>query len=158
MNYCRLLNGLSVTVLLLGAAAALEAGEAVPFKATWSGATVSAEPTDDPDVVFVTTAGTGRGTHLGKFTMVSPHLSHLLTFEVEGMHIFTAANGDELIGEFSGQFTPTPDGFLVASLPSTIVGGTGRFEGATGEYDFSIIFNLATFESTATIQGTISRP
>lgn len=144
-------------VVFVGAAPS-QAGKLVPFKGHWAGQTVSAAPTDDPNVIFVTTDGGGNATHLGKFTMISPHFSNLLTLEAFGSQFFTAANGDQLEAEFVGQFVPTPDGFLEAELQATIVGGTGRFENATGHYVFEILFDPLTFESIASIRGKISRP
>jgi hypothetical protein len=133
------------------------AGQEVPFKGAWAGKTVSAEPTDDPGVLFITTAGKGHATHLGKFSMVSPHYAELATGNVVGKQIFTAANGDTLFANIVGQFTPTPDGLLTAQIQGTITGGTGRFENARGHYIFSIVFNPATLESQARIDGVISR-
>ena len=152
------LRAFLLVLVLLPAAAPLRAGELVPFKGTFLGQTVSAAPTNDPDVVFVTTEGDGQATHLGRYTMVSPHFSNLATLEAEGEQIFTAANGDTLTAEFAGQFAPTPDGFLAGELEAVITGGTGRFEGATGSYIFDILFDPATFVSIATIDGQISSP
>jgi len=58
----------------------------------------------------------------------------------------------------SGQFVPTPDGNLEATLAGVITGGTGRFAGASGSYDFHIIARPVPtgFDSTATIDGVIS--
>jgi hypothetical protein len=134
------------------------AGDHVPFKGGWSGQTVSAAPLpDNPLVIAVVSSGEGEATHLGRFKMTSPHLSYLLTGFAEGEQNFTAANGDTLTAHFSGFFTPTPDGFLAADLRATITGGTGRFAGAAGGYTFSIVFDPATFQSMATIDGTISK-
>lgn len=130
----------------------------VPFKGIWSGKTVSAVPTDEPGVLLVTTAGGGHATHLGKFTMVSPHYAELVTGKVVGKQIFTAANGDTLIADIAGQFMPTADGLLTAEIQATITGGTGRFANASGNYTFSIVFDPATLESHAEIDGVISRP
>jgi hypothetical protein len=153
----RTASRLSLLMLLVPATtASLVAGETVPFKGTFVGQTVSAAPTDDPDVVFVTTQGDGQDTHLGRYAMVSPHLSNPVTLEAEGEQIFTAANGDLLTAEFAGQFVPTADGFLLGELEAVITGGTGRFEGATGSYIFNILFDPATFISIATIDGEIS--
>jgi hypothetical protein len=135
------------------------AGDQVPFKGTWAGQTVSAAPLpNDPFVIAVVSTGGGHVTRLGNSTMTSPHLSYLLTGFAEGEQNFTAANGDTLTAHFSGFFTPTPDEFLAADLQATITGGTGRFAGATGGYTFSIVFDPATFQSAATIDGTVSRP
>ena len=139
------------------------AADFVPFKATWTGVTVSADPTGFP-VVAVVSAGTGQGTHLGCYTMVTPHTSNVFTFELEGDHIFTAANGDTLTAHFAGQLTPTiVDGVPVSVsgvVPCVITGGTGRFAGATGHYDFTItaipLADGSGFASTATMNGVIS--
>lgn len=142
---------------VLAATVPASAGKHVPFKGTWSGQTVSAMPLpDDPFVIAVVSTGTGNVTHLGRYTMTSPHLSYLLTGFAEGRQEFTAANGDQLTATFAGFFTPTPDGLLTADLQATITGGTGRFAGATGNYTFSIVFDPATFLSFATIDGMIS--
>jgi hypothetical protein len=92
--------------------------------------------------------------------MTSPHLTYLDTFEVEGTQEFTAANGDTLEATISGQLLPNADGNLEATLDGIIVGGTGRFSGATGEYAFHIIARPAVFgfDSTATFSGLISTP
>ena len=139
------------------------AADFVPFKATWTGVTVSADPTDFP-VVAVVSAGAGQGTQLGAYTMVTPHTSNVFTFEIEGDHIFTAANGDTLTAHFEGRLVPNiVDGNLVSVggvVPCTITGGTGRFEGATGSYDFTItaipLADGSGFASTATMDGVIS--
>src|SRR4051812_39595431 len=73
----------------------------VPFKGVYSGHATSAVPTGDPGVLLVTTVGGGHATHLGKFTMVSPHLANLATGAVEGTQNFTAANGDTLTASFT---------------------------------------------------------
>jgi hypothetical protein len=135
-----------------------QAGELVPFKGTFSGQTQIAVPTDDPDVVFVTTGGGGEATQLGHYSVISPHYTNLVTLEVWGTQEFTAANGDTLTAHISGRFVSTPDGLLAAQLTGTITGGTGRFEGATGSYTFDILFDFATFISVATIDGTITSP
>ena len=150
----------SVIVLaaLLATPSRAMAGKQVPFKGDWAGQTVSATPTDDPNVVAVVTAGEGNATHLGNYSMVSPHFSHLDTGAVDGLQIFEAANGDTVTAEFTGQFTPTPDGLLAGVIDATIIGGTGRFKGATGSYTFYILFDFVTFESVAYFDGTISSP
>jgi hypothetical protein len=148
---------MSSTLVALAAVSSAAAGEQVPFRGTFLGQTVSAEPAG-PGVVFVVTEGAGRATHLGRYTMISPHFSHLNTGFAEGQQIFTAANGDSVTADFAGFFQPTPDGLLVGELHATITGGTGRFEGASGSYFFDILFDPATFTSVAVIDGTISSP
>ena len=129
----------------------------VPFRGAWEGKTVSATPIDETTVLVVS-SGTGRASHLGRFEMTSPHLTFLDTLAVEGTQEFTAANGDMLTATISGQFMPQADGSLEGTLAGTITGGTGRFAGATGSYDFHIIARPAEFgfDSSATINGKIS--
>jgi hypothetical protein len=151
------MNRLSTSLLAVLVVASI-AGDAsakpVPLKGEYAGQAVSAVPVD-ADTVFVTTVGGGKLTHLGKFTFVSPHLSGLFDFSVQGQQILTAANGDTVVGEFDSQLELAPGGFLVGDIEVTIVGGTGRFANATGSYTFSIIFELATLRSVATIDGEI---
>lgn len=146
---------LVVTALGLHARAA----DYVPFKATWSGVTVLADLSQFP-IVAVVASGEGQGTHLGRFTMVSPHVNNVFTFELEGDQNFTAANGDTLSAHFAGRLAPNADGSLSGTLPCVITGGTGRFAGATGNYAFSItavpLADGSGFASTATMAGVIS--
>jgi hypothetical protein len=129
-------------------------GRTVALLGTFSGQTIFGVPTADPATVFVATQGTGLASYLGQFTMLSPHYSHLDTLVADGTQIITAAGGT-LTANFSGQFTPTADGKLRGVLQATIVGGTGQFDDASGSYLFTIEFDPATFQSTATIAGRL---
>jgi hypothetical protein len=153
-----ILKLLTIAVLLASGANLAAAQTLVPFRGTFAGQTVSAEPTENPAIVFVITAGGGQATQLGAYTMVVPHLSHLNTGFAEGEQIFTAANGDQLTAEFAGFLEPTAEGLLAGDLDAVITGGTGRFQGATGSYVFQLVFDFATFSSVAVIDGEISTP
>jgi len=142
-------------ILVVAGALAPAAAKDVPFKGVFSGQAISAVPTDEANVLLITTVGQGNATHLGEFKMVSPHLSDLRTLEVQGTQNFTAANGDTLTASFTGQFSPIAGGFLAASIECTITGGTGRFAGAGGGYTFDIVFDPATLTSLSVIRGTI---
>jgi hypothetical protein len=148
-----------VYLFLVLAVSSLQAGELVPFRATWEGSTVSATLVA-PGVVLVVSDGEGQATHLGRYFMSSPHFTYLATGVVEGEQNFTAANGDVLNATFSGQLLPRADGCLEGTLPATITGGTGRFDGATGSYDFHIVAcpGPTGYDSVATIEGWISSP
>lgn len=153
----RTLLAAAIVISALGLRA--NASEFVPFKATWSGITVAADVSNFP-IVAVIASGEGQGTHLGHFTMVSPHLNNVLTFELEGDQNFTAANGDTLSAHFAGHLTPNADGSLTGTLPCVFTHGTGRFAGVSGSYDFHItavpLADGSGFASTATIDGVIS--
>jgi hypothetical protein len=97
--------------------------------------------------------GSGTATHLGRWTNEG-----LIFFDGSGgppfgalaiVH-FTAANGDRLDVILAG----TVDASLVATAAYHIVGGTGRFAGASGHGDFSSQPNPdGTLSYTAT--GTV---
>jgi hypothetical protein len=124
-------------LLLVGSLSAIAPAGAqeVPFKGSWSGVTVSADPTNFP-VVAVVAEGEGELTHLGRYFMTSPHTSNVFTGETIGDQIFTAANGDMVTAFCEGFPVFQPDGHVVGSLACEITGGTGRFAAATGSYEF----------------------
>ena len=76
----------------------------------------------------------GRATHLGHFTALAEHCSHIDwtvgdTNVRDGLMTLTAANGDELWGSYAGD--PAPGGGTAETM--VLTGGTGRFAAASGE-------------------------
>ena len=133
--------------------------KSVPFKGSWTGVTVSADPTNFP-VVGVVSDGTGQLTHLGRYFMTSPHTSNVFTGETIGDQIFTAANGDMLTASCAGFPVMQANGDVIGDLDCEITGGTGRFEGATGDYVFFLHASPRTdgglgYATEATISGRI---
>jgi hypothetical protein len=147
---------LGLTALLPRAAAAQAM---VPFTGTWSGVTVSADLSTFP-VVAVVAEGQGHVTQLGHSTMVSPHTTHVFTGETLGEQIFTAANGDMLVAYCEGFPAFQPDGSVMGTLDCVFTGGTGRFDGVSGGYQFFLVATPLEgspgFATTATINGSIS--
>lgn len=131
----------------------------VPLVGSSSNQAISAVPID-AEHLFITTIGSGHSTHLGKFTLLSPHIAGLVDFLVLGDLILTAANGDELRATLDGNLQPFVDEtghlYLVGDVPGTITGGTGRFANATGNFTFSVVFDTATLSSTAEINGAVN--
>jgi hypothetical protein len=150
---------LPLLVLSVFAATSLSAASARPLKGSWSGVTISADPTNFP-VVAIVAKGSGQLTHLGRYAMTSPHTTDVFTGETKGDQIFTAANGDTLTAYCAGFPVFQPSGNVEGGLQCEITGGTGRFAGATGSYEFFIVATpLADgsgFATEATITGTIS--
>ena len=70
----------------------------------------------------------GQATYLGRFTAA---------FNEQGLLVLTAANGDELWA--SAAITPTSDP-AVLHVEGNYVGGTGRFEGASGAFSHDVTF------------------
>jgi hypothetical protein len=106
-----------------------EAGpKEMPSKGTWSGVIYSAGLCPDGRPLLVNVAS-GFGTHTGASTYVSVSCLNYPSPTSEGWAIVTAANGDKLYlriaaesDSSSGTWTET----------ETTLGGTGRFEGASG--------------------------
>lgn len=97
--------------------------------------------------------GSGTATHLGNWTNEGPIFfdgSSGPPFPATGIVHFTAANGDQLDVLLVG----TIDANLVATATYHIVGGTGRFAGASGHGDFAAAPNsdgTLSYTSTGTI-------
>ena len=146
-------------LLTLIVVAPMSAANERPFKGSWSGVTVSADGTNFP-VVAIVAKGSGQLTHLGRYAMTSPHTTDVFTGETKGDQIFTAANGDTLTAYCAGFPQFQPSGNVEGPLACEITGGTGRFAGAIGSYEFFIVATpLADgsgFATEATINGTIS--
>lgn len=150
----------TLLALALLTAVTISAQQMVPLKGHWTGVTLSADLTNFP-VVSIVSGGDGQLSHFGHYTMVSPHTTNVFTGETLGDQILTAANGDTVTAYCAGFALPQPDGTVVGTLDCVITGGTGRFEGATGSYDFSLVASPRTdggpgFATEAEISGFIS--
>lgn len=105
--------------------------------------------------------GVGTATHMGKSTVTLAFdecafdPTGATYFAATGHAVVTAANGDELWSTWT--LTQQLDGsFTIDAL--AIVGGTGRFAGATGTLTGAGSIDLGTFEGYYTLTGSISRP
>ena len=111
----------------------VQASDSVPFKGSAEGAIVSASP--DPAGLLLTVFAEGRATLVGHFIREELVILDPVAGTISGTVVTTAANGDQLFGTVTGQFTsPT----TVAGT-NTFTGGTGRFENATGQTTFSLV-------------------
>jgi hypothetical protein len=157
---CRIRGWTYILMTLLGLPAAMcFAGDQVPFKASFHG--FAQAPVHIEGSVFkVIVPLSGHGTHLGDFDEQLTHFIDFSTLEFTGFAVFTAANGDTFHTEFSGQLFPTDDAdWLSFEVTHIIVGGTGRFAGATGIlHGVNGRFNTVTGEDVGGYIGTISSP
>lgn len=126
--------------------------QSVPFKGTLSG-TQSVTPLAFP-FIAVDGSATGNATHLGLFTAHFPHTVNVTTRIGVGTYTFTAANGDTLTADFSGQASQAA--VVLIEEHATVTGGTGRFEGATGSFTIERQFDQSTGATRGTVEGTIS--
>jgi hypothetical protein len=112
-----------------------------------------------PPNVLVTGSGSANATQLGLYTV-----SYQLQVNVppgfgSGFSQFVAANGDTLFAAVLGKSTPTEVPNVITIVEQhTITGGTGRFEGASGNITVERVLNRATGFSSGTMSGTIVLP
>ena len=125
------------------------ADDQVPFQGKAEGATTNVTP--DPGGVVLTVHAEGNATSLGRYSREEVLLFNPATGIVSGSIVFTAANGDELIGTVAGGFvSPT-----TATGTYTFTGGTGRFANATGGADF-VVTTPDGANFTVEFKGTLS--
>ena len=99
----------------------------------------------------------GNATQLGQFALAIPHLVDRVARTAVGSYHFTAANGDTLSADFTGQSMPTATlGVLSIVETATITGGTGRFAGATGSFTCERLYDTITGTTIGSFEGTIS--
>jgi len=146
-------------VAVLGLAGLTVAGEQVPFKGVVEGSYVR---TGSFPFFHVELSGMGQATQLGEFALDMPHDLNLLAPPplptAIGDFQFTAANGDTVYGTFTGRGGPSDlPGFTLRVVETMIiVGGTGRFEGASGIVVAVRYLDGANF--IGAFEGTISSP
>ena len=115
---------------------------------------------DGPPIFPYTASVSGEATHLGRYTGTNTGVADYIAGENNGSVVFVAANGDELLANWF-ETTPSGSGDGVISF----IGGTGRFEGATGsaaqdqfnrvEYpyydaDLDILFTVIEYDEVVT--------
>jgi hypothetical protein len=111
---------------------------------------------------FLTLVGLGEGqfTHLGRTTVSATScLSPDSLLNVEGEGVLTAANGDMVFITFENTTVPTGDPDIVeVEGTQSIVGGTGRFEGASGDQTCHFEVRLSTGQNVGGCRGEIELP
>jgi hypothetical protein len=161
-NYWRV-GFVMAALTLLSLAFPAMAGEQVPFEGVEVGAD-TAGPFDFPFASILDTSE-GEATHLGHFTKTGiiriDVTSETGIGAVTGTFTLTAANGDVLFLTGAGD-APPPSEHPVTLFHVTVMGGTGRFEGATGSWTevshFANAFTpgVGTDPYVAELVGTIS--
>lgn len=109
--------------------------------------------------LYVSAMGSGHATQLGLFTISSQAQVNIPTLASSTSATLVAADGSSFFGVGMGQGTPTATPGIVSIVETyTIIGGTGRFAGASGSFTVERVLNRATGVSTGTINGTIVLP
>jgi hypothetical protein len=135
------------------------AGDKLPFKGKFEGALTERIPLTPP-TFHDRFDMTGTATHLGNFDLVEEVVVDFGTVPPTGAgtSTFVAANGDTLVADAIGHSSPVEPGVVLITEHAVITGGTGRFAGATGSFTVERLFNLVTFETVGSFEGTISKP
>jgi hypothetical protein len=106
--------------------------------------------------LFVDGSGSGNATHLGRYTVTYESEVYIPTLMGSGSAHFIAANGDRLRTDVTGQANPTEDPDVLSIVETfTIVGGTGRFDGASGEFTVERLLNAVTGVTSGSLDGFI---
>ncbi len=109
-------------------------------------------------LLTVNITGTGIGTYIGRFTDEQSHCLNPATFEfVDGFAAFTSVqNHEKLFINYWGTLAPTSDpAVLQINGNTTIEGGTGQFDGATGQGTARGSLNVGTGEAQLVGVGTL---
>jgi hypothetical protein len=99
--------------------------------------------------------GSCQLTHLGKTDFYGEQDINFAAGTQSGWRRWTAANGDELHLTHTGTSGLIAPGMIGFSAQMTIVGGTGRFAGATGSARGTGVANLAARSTSVTLEGWI---
>jgi hypothetical protein len=106
-------------------------------------------------VVRVTGEGKGEATLVGAFTLTETDVIDLEARTGTGTFNVTAANGDQLFATTVGRETEfVPPNISHVTLAATVVGGTGRFAGATGAFTVQFVQALDEANNSASTVGS----
>ena len=160
MKRLGLVIGLAM-IMAVPLAASATAGDHRPMA---GGFTVGVVPTEQRCGAAALTLGfegTGIATHLGAFTGAGTNCTSFDFFTndvpiYDGIATFVAPDGSTLTTHYSGT-QRAPVG-VVAAVEAThiVVGGTGRFVGASGVWESAGTIDFATGTSTSTLSGWVS--
>jgi hypothetical protein len=135
-------------------ASSAAAGTSVPFAGAFSGTETN---TGAPPTIHSVGNWTGVATHLGRFTVVSPHDVKIPERTATGKFTFMAANGDTVTADFFGQASTTANPNVLSIVEhGTITGGTGRFADATGTFTVRRLLAQDTATTIGFFTGSIS--
>ena len=117
--------------------------------------TFNSPPFPPPPIHHQADAGSCQLSHLGRTEFFGEQDINFAAGTQSGWRRWTAANGDELHLTHTGTSGLVAPGMVGFTAQMTIVGGTGRFAGATGSARGIGVANLATRTTSVTIDGWI---
>jgi hypothetical protein len=149
----------TISAIMLTSAQRVSAGSKVPFEASF---TTEFSATVAPPFLLVTVNGEGQASHLGRTdAATTDQRISLATEHGTATYTLTGANGDTVIVRMDLDTTSPSQTAVTFEGPYVVVGGTGRFAGASGGGSVS---GSASFNGPSsgvgefTMSGTISSP
>lgn len=133
-----------------------ESGEL--FKATQVGDFDLLENGCGDGVFEVRSHANGKGTIVGKYTWETVECFDAAAGVFSGSVTIASKGGGTLVGTYAGVVTSIDGDVVNYTQAGTVSGGTGKFEGATGEFDSVGSANLATIVERQTHTGSIALP
>lgn len=99
----------------------------------------------------------GQALDMEKIVVTGSHCLNSLDFSfVAGQGLMTYSNGDTLTSTYAGTTTILPPTYAHWYLVSTVTGGTGRFEGATGTIYDTGLLDIATHGGPEAMVGKLN--
>ncbi len=147
-------------VALIGAAAvalaaplsALGAAEK-PFRGADSG-TFTIEPIS-PTVVLSKDVAVGHATRLGAYTLIAQERIDLVTLQISSGGWTLVTKHGTLFGTYAGRAEFTGPSTIAYRVSGPILGGTGRYEGASGSVHFDGAADLAAGTLSDELTGVL---
>ncbi|HEU0246783.1 MAG TPA: hypothetical protein VFR38_06810 [Gaiellaceae bacterium] len=152
--------GLAIAALTAALALPLGAlaGSQVPLEGADAGGFGPGDHSCAPGYDSLDIDGTGNATHVGTYAYHADECFSGATLLFDGSFTITAANGDTVVGTYSGVVPSIDFPVAVYEQGAEITGGTGRFAGASGEFHVSGLANLATGAYSQALSGVVSSP
>lgn len=156
MRHVRLTGVVAAAAVVLAVPLAADARATHGFKGSGTG-TFTITPTADPAVVLTEDVAVGHATRLGKYTLHARELVNLATLEVtDGSWTMVTKTGT-LFGTYAGYAEGLSPTEIAYHVTGPILGGTGRWEGATGTIRFDGRADLAAGRLSDEVSGRLSR-
>jgi hypothetical protein len=158
----RIIVSLTLALTLVSSLVApAAAGQQRPVRGEFTGSGVAADQRCGPGSLTLGFVIRGVTTHLGQLTGSGTNCTEftLGTEAVsiwDGMITLEAADGSTLIATYVGEQRQPVDGVATFLHTDTIVGGTGRFDGAAGEWTVSGTIDFTDLTVRGTVTGGLS--
>ncbi len=143
---------------VLGLTGSAAAQHQVPFHGLFEGDYTVTPIPGTPTAMLVVSA-VGISSQIGSFELEIPHVVNFATSNAVGTYLLTAANGDMVVGTFTGHATPigTDGHYAMLVEQVTITGGTGRFVGSTGDFTAVRWIDRVNLQTFGYYDGSISQ-